>query len=281
MMADDFTLGLVCSRGADPAQGGRKHNEDNYLICQDGLIRYRQGQTEKVLRKPGHGLLMAVADGMGGHRHGELASSAAVQALCRLYYRKAPRDPESALHAFLVRGHRKLREKAVTRQMGDIGTTLATCWIIDHWLYWAHVGDSRIYLLRGETITQLTRDHTRGEFARRDGRASPMKPKSLAQNFLFGSRGLGSDDDIRIDAGTDTGSQTLFVGDHLLLCSDGLSNFVPSHRIARAVWDAENPAACAQWLVDRAIAAGSDDNITVMILRVERSPHEPDMLTVW
>jgi len=148
-------------------------------------------------------------------------------------------------------------------------------------MYWAHVGDSRIYLLRGETITQLTRDHTRGEFARRDGRSRPMRADGLAQSFIFGSRGLGSDGDVRIDAGTDTGAHLLLTEDYIVLCSDGLSNFVPSHRIARAIWEHDTPQASATWLHQRAIDAGSDDNITILVLRVNRSPHEPSLLTVW
>ncbi|MFT5685623.1 MAG: serine/threonine protein phosphatase PrpC [Myxococcota bacterium] len=281
MSATDYTVGLICSTGAPPSKGGRSQNEDNYLLCRSGEIRFRDGNTEKVLHRSGHGMLAAVADGMGGHRFGDLAAAAAVQALSRMFYRERPSDPESALHSFFLQGHRKLRARAIQGQMGDIGTTLAAVWLIDHHAYWAHVGDSRIYHLRGETFTRLTRDHTRGEFATRDGRAPPSHAGSLAQSFIFGSRGMGLDGDVRIDAGTDTGVQELMTGDYLLLCTDGLTSAVPDHRLASTLQEGREPSDCAAWLVERAIAAGSDDNITVMILRVDRSLNEPAELTLW
>lgn len=277
----DYTVGLVCSTGAPPSQGGRSHNEDNYLVCRSGEIRFRDGNEEKVLHRSGHGLLASVADGMGGHRFGDLAAAAAVQALSRVYYREHPTDPEGTLHSFLLQGHRKLRARAIQGSMGDIGTTLAAVWLIKHHAYWAHVGDSRIYHLREDIFTRLTRDQTRGEFAARDGRPAPSHATSLAQSFIFGSRGMGIDGDVRIDAGTDTGGLKLLTGDQLLLCTDGLTNAVPDHRLASALKESQDPADCAAWLVERAIAAGSKDNITVLIIRVNRSLNEPVELTLW
>ena len=281
MSATDYTVGLICSTGAPVSRGGRSHNEDNYLLCRTGEIRFRDGSEEKILHRSGHGMLAAVADGMGGHRFGDLAAAAAVQALSRLFYRERPNDPESTLHSFFLQGHRKLRARAIEGRMGDIGTTLASVWLIDHHAYWAHVGDSRIYHLRGDTLTSLTRDHTRGEFARRDGRPTPIHARSLAQSFIFGSRGIGVDGEVRIDAGTDTGKQELLTGDYLLLCTDGLTSAVPDHRLASALQETREPSTCAAWLANRAIAAGSDDNITVMIIRVDRSLNEPPELTLW
>ena len=281
MSAQDYTVGLICSTGAPPSRGGREHNEDNYLLCRSGEIRYRGGSEETVIHRSGHGLLAAVADGMGGHRFGDLASAAAVQALSRLYYREKPADPEAALHNFFLQGHRKLRARALQGRMGDIGTTLAAVWLIGHRVYWAHVGDSRIYHLRDDTITCLTRDHTRGEFAARDGRPPPKHADSLSQSFIFGSRGMGLNEDIRLDAGTDTGTEVLLTGDYLLLCSDGLTGNVPEHRLASALREHRDPATSASWLAERAIAAGSTDNITVVIVRVDHSPHQPIELTIW
>ena len=70
-------------------------------------------------------------------------------------------------------------------------------------------------------------------------------------------------------------------GDTLLLCSDGLTSTVPEHRLASAIKENSDPATCASWLTERAIAAGSTDNITVVIIRVDRSPHQPLELTLW
>ncbi len=280
MSAADYTIGLICSRGLPPSQGGRKHNEDNYLVCRSGEIRYRSGAEERIERRAGLGLLAAVADGMGGHRHGDLAASAAVQALSRLYYRGRPAEPEAALHAFVLQGHRRLRARAVQGHMGDMGTTLSVGWIIEHQLHWVHVGDSRIYHLRGDALTCLTRDHTRAEFARRDGRPQPAHGAGLAQSFIFGSRGLGLDGDIRIDAGTDTGTVELITGDVVLLCTDGLTNAVPDAQLIAPLQHADATAS-ARALMALAMAARSDDNITVMVLRVERSPHAVIEQSMW
>jgi protein phosphatase len=86
---------------------------------------------------------------------------------------------------------------------------------------------------------------------------------------------LGNDAGIRIDPGRDTGSRHLRPGDCLVLCTDGLASFVDDRRIADALREVPQPAACAEVLVERAIAHGSDDNITVLVARVEADPAAP------
>lgn len=268
-----FTVGLVCSVGVGESRGGRARNEDNYLVCRDQKIRWRDGDTEVVADAPdGAGLLLAVADGMGGHDEGELASAAAVQALSRLYLRPPPPDPEATLRDFLVDAHRRLRTRVAVGGKVKMGTTLTVAWVLGDHLYWAHVGDSRLYHWRGGRLVRLTRDQTRGEFARRDSRPAPPHADHLAQNFIYGSRGLGDDAGLRIDRGVDTGTLPLRPGDRLLLCSDGLSGRVEDAWIGDLLRNVPEPTACAVSLMERAIAAESDDNITTVVLRVEGAP---------
>lgn len=268
-MRNKVTIGVVCSRGIGPDRGGRAANEDNYLVCRNGQIRFLENDDEKVVGADGAGILLAVADGMGGHDHGALASAAAVQATSLLFRRGIPGDVETTLHGFVLQAHRRLRAKAVERGADNMGTTLTVAWLVGAKAYWAHVGDSRLYHMRGEALHLMTRDHTRGEFARRDARHPPRDPGYLAQNFIFGSRGLGDDEGIRIDAGTDTGVLELKKGDRLILTTDGVSAFVEDHRIRDAVREAPEPAACATWLLERAMAAGSNDNITAVVARID------------
>ena len=261
---------MVCSAGIGPARGGRAVNEDNYLVCRGGEVRFREGEKEFVKRvEGGAGTFLAVADGMGGHEDGDLASSAAVQAMARLYARGRPEAPELGLHRFVVRAHRRIRESISRRGPVKLGTTLSCVWILDDRVFWIHVGDSRLYHYRQGVLTCLTSDHTRGEFARRDRRPIPRDAHQLAQTFVYGSRGLGDDDAIRIDPGRDTGSFRIRQGDTILLCTDGLSAFVDEYRIAWALQEVPSPAACSEVLLERAIAQGSNDNITVMVAKVD------------
>lgn len=267
---DRLTIGVVCSRGIGPERGGRARNEDNYLVCRDGQARYRSGDDEAVEPVTSTGQLLCVADGMGGHEDGDLASSAAVRAMARLFKRGAPKDPELHLHRFVLDAHRRLHAKVAELGPVRMGTTLTAVWVLDGRAYWCHVGDSRLYLYRKGKLAQITLDHTRAEFARRDGRMADQDGAFLAQNFVYGSRGFGDDAGIRIDAGSDTGSFQLQPGDLLVLCSDGLSGPVDQHRIASGLRAVPEPQAAAVALMERALASGGDDNVTVIVARADR-----------
>ena len=268
-MSIRFTVGVVTTRGIGPERGGRERNEDNYLIVEDGRARFLRDEAEQVLDVPGPGGMVVVADGMGGHEHGALASGAAVQAMVRLAQGGQPEFPETELHRFVLRAHERMQARARERGVGNMGTTLTAAWLLDGHAYWVHVGDSRLWLLRGGTLEQLTRDHTRGEFASRDGRPAPLGREALTQNFIFGSRGLDDDAGIRLDAGTDTGAVRLRDGDRLLLTSDGVHGFLASHRIGSVLVAHDEPEDAARAVMEEAIAAGSDDNITAIVVAVE------------
>ncbi len=270
MTVETYTIGLVCSVGVGVARGGRATNQDNYLVCRDGIIRYREADSEVVQACDPHaGLLLAVADGMGGHEDGDIASASAVQAVSRLYQRPPPGDPEGTLLNFVLETHRLIRERVAGHGEVKMGTTLSVAWIVDRRVHWVHVGDSRLYLWRKGRITRITRDHTREEFARRDMRTIPPHPRYLAQNFIYGSRGLGNDAGLRVDRGVDSGSFGLQTGDRLLLCSDGLHGRVEDAHLADALLNVPEPSAASVALMERAIAYHSDDNITAMVLRVD------------
>lgn len=270
MIESAHSVGIVCSIGVGAERGGRATNQDNYLVCRNGGMRWRDGEREEITPVPERPeVLLAVADGMGGHEDGEVASAAAVQAISRLYLRPASRDPEGELRTFVLETHMRVRERVALNGEVKMGTTLTVAWISGDRVYWAHVGDSRLYHWRDDRMTRISRDQTREEFAQRDGRAIPTHPRYLAQNFIFGSRGLGDDAAIRVDRGIDTGAFTLRVGDRLLLSSDGLHGRLDDAQIADGVANVPDPQPCAVALTERAIAHQSDDNVTALVFRVD------------
>jgi protein phosphatase len=263
-----LSCGAAAALGPSPDRGGRADQEDNYLVCADGRVRFLEGGAERVVDGWGDGALLAVADGMGGHADGALASGAAVQALSRLWGAPRAADPEDALRSFILRAHARLRDLARARGSAELGTTLTAAWLLDGRLVWCQVGDSRLYLLRAGGLQQLSRDHTRREFAERDQRPVPGQPDALAQAFLFGSRGLSADQALRIDRGVDTGVVPLQAGDRLLLCSDGVWGPLPPDQLRVGLSGAGPCAVVAARLLGRAVAHGGTDNLSAVVATV-------------
>jgi protein phosphatase len=254
--------------GIGPTRGGRATNEDNFLVAQGSEARWRDGEqlTASVRTDDGR-VLVAVADGMGGHEDGEIASYSAVQALVRWASEpeQEPLTPESA-RAWMLEAHAGLRARASRDGIVRMGTTLSMAWIADGTCIWSHVGDSRIYLLRGGRLEALTRDHTRGEFAARDRRPSPTHAWSLAQNFIYGSRGLGDDAKVRIDAGVDCGRFELQPSARLLVCSDGVHGALGPVEIEAHLGGMGSAQERAEALGWAAMQAGSEDNVTAIVV---------------
>ena len=203
-----------------------------------------------------------VADGMGGAQAGEVASQLLVEVVkIVLAEIPAPWDEKILSRAILAANEKILdtaRQNAEYRGMGTTATILS---LNGAQGYFAHVGDSRLYLLRSGTLRQLTEDHSyvetlvrRGELSAEAARTHPMK------NVL--TQAVGAMDDIQVDAG----NFPVQGGDIFLLCTDGLTNMVDDATIAKILQNAENPADA---LIDAALAAGGRDNVTVIVAGVD------------
>ena len=203
-----------------------------------------------------------VADGMGGAQAGEVASQLLVEVVkIVLAEIPAPWDEKILSRAILAANEKILdtaRQNAEYRGMGTTATILS---LNGAQGYFAHVGDSRLYLLRSGTLRQLTEDHSyvetlvrRGELTAEAARTHPMK------NVL--TQAVGAMDDIHVDAG----NFPVQGGDIFLLCTDGLTNMVDDATIAKILQTAENPA---DVLIDAALAAGGRDNVTVIVAGVD------------
>ncbi len=268
------TIGVRCALGVGPERGGRHDNQDNFLVAEGNRIRFlgTEGRPDEVAAR-GHGVLVAVADGMGGHDDGDIASSTAVRALAARWLDELDASgPEHALRQWVPGAHDRIRAQSLAEGRTNMGTTLTALWLAGPRAGWAQVGDSRLYQRRGSRVRLLTRDQTHAEFARRDGRPPNIFANYLAQTFIFGSRGIGEDGHIRMDSGVDTGTVKLVEQDRFLLCSDGVSGFLPEDELDALLIAGTDAQETADALLAAAIASGSSDNLTAVVVDIVEVP---------
>ncbi|HJV04881.1 MAG TPA: Stp1/IreP family PP2C-type Ser/Thr phosphatase, partial [Actinomycetota bacterium] len=222
--------------------------------------RVRQGNEDSFMV---HEPLFAVADGMGGHQGGEVASKLALETLGRLTLEDT-RDTAPNLADAVRQANRAVLEKASTDPgLHGMGTTLTALVAGANRVFLAHVGDSRAYLLRDGSLEQLTEDHTVVESLVREGRLTRQEAEIHPQRSIL-TRALGVDGEIEVDER----SEEVSPGDRILLCSDGLTGMVPEPEIQRILSELDDPQRAADALVDAANDAGGQDNITALILDV-------------
>lgn len=213
--------------------------------------------------------VFAVADGMGGHQAGEVASEMALQPIADLDGRDFPDQAEAtrALAEAIRQANRSVVDKAASDPaFQGMGTTLTAVLLREGRLHVAHVGDSRAYLLRqGERINQLTTDHTLVEQLVQEGRLSRDQVATHPQRSVI-TRAIGVEPRIEVDT---LPPIELQAGDVVLLCSDGLSGLVSDERIASILRTHTDAADTCRALVDAANARGGHDNISVVVVRAD------------
>jgi serine/threonine protein phosphatase PrpC len=234
------------------------------------------GASESDAMIEDRGRLFVVADGMGGHAAGEVASQLAVETIFDQYYGDddAPLPPAIRIEqAILVANGRIYDQAAAKASQAGMGTTIVAAIVRDNWLTVGNVGDSRAYLVRNDTSTQITRDHSWVA----EQVAAGLLTEQEAQNHMYRSvvtRCLGH----RAEAQVDTFDQALEPGDAILLCSDGLSNQVSEGEIAQVV-TRYSPDRAAKELIELANRYGGPDNITALVLKFsEAGEHEPVLI---
>jgi PPM family protein phosphatase len=218
----------------------RVRNEDSYLV-----------------KEP----LFAVADGMGGHKGGDVASSLALQTIDAAATAPEQEDLERLVEQIKEANHRVLERGETDKDLRGMGTTVTALLTADGKAHVVHVGDSRAYRLRDGTFQQLTEDHTLVQRMVREGKLTEEEAAHHPQRSVL-TRALGVDMDIPID------QLTLDVqeGDRVLLCTDGLTSMVGRERIQEILEGEAEPQAACERLIDAANRAGGDDNITVIVV---------------
>ncbi len=206
--------------------------------------------------------LYVVADGMGGHAAGEVASEIAVNVIAA----EAPQEPDAEALAQAVEAANRevLLASRDGRGRTGMGTTVTAAILEEERLVIAQVGDSRAYLLHKGELQQLTRDHSLMADLIEAGQITPAEARTHPQRSVI-TRALGSDPLMR----PDLYEINVETGDRLLLCSDGLSSMLTDEQIAATLQRFPDPQRCATQLVNEAIAAGGYDNVTVIVRDVE------------
>jgi PPM family protein phosphatase len=257
----------------------RANNEDSYLLMRFGrsVERLATNLDEHVLDPDysltGYGLL--VADGMGGMAAGEVASGLALSKLVELIGEtsdwilalKRDKDTRTVLDRMTQRFFQIDKIVKDEAQSDDtlegMGTTLTVAGTLGRDLVIGHIGDSRAYLLRGQTFKQLTTDHTLGQALIDAGVARSDDPAPRSMRHVL-TAAIGSLDD-RIEPQVQR--FRLIGGDQLLLCTDGLTAMVDDEIIANVLRRADSAQSACQELIDLALGAGGSDNVTVLLAR--------------
>jgi PPM family protein phosphatase len=233
----------------------RENNED--------ALSYWEPQSDAEFERKGR--LALVADGMGGYEGGQEASRLAIETIQDIYDHDATSDPRDALLKGFRLAHDRIRQYAEAHpEFHGMGTTCTALAVNDFRLYFAHVGDSRLYLLRGDSISRLTRDHSYvGRLVESGVLRSDEAEHHPQRHILTAALGAGGE----VEADAPVTPLVLENGDTLVLCTDGLWGLVTESEILEVVTQHNAAAACAE-LVKMARGRGGPDNITLQILRL-------------
>jgi protein phosphatase len=237
----------------------RENNEDSYLY-------WEPAGDEEFQRK---GRLAVIADGMGGHEGGQEASRMAVETVREVYDHAFRDDPQAALIESFAAAHARIQDYAELHPaFQGMGTTCTALVLRGRQLYFAHVGDSRLYLVRDARILRLTRDHSYVGRLVESGIVRAEDAEKHPQRHIL-TAALGAGRELAVDSAEQT--VDLLEGDELLLCTDGLWSVVTEEELESAV-SGKTPAESCATLVQLARQRGGPDNITLQVLRVGPQP---------
>jgi PPM family protein phosphatase len=224
-----------------------------------GLVR--SANEDSMVTTP---LFAAVADGMGGHAAGEVASRLAVECIAELAAQPAPR-PDDVVEAIARANHRILEQGATHRELAGMGTTLSGIGLVDvagtpQWIVF-NVGDSRVYRYADRTLAQLSVDHSEVAELLAAGQLSADEARDYPRRNVV-TRSLGSDPPPRPDVWVFPPQP----GERFLICSDGLTLELSDAQIAAVLEKYPDPPTAARELIEHALAAGGRDNVTAIVV---------------
>jgi len=238
-------------------------------VCTDaGKVR-EINQDDYAIHENGYGLYV-VADGMGGHQCGEIASRTAVEAIQEHVTSYITPDLDNTstkgiLYEAFRRANKRILEYAkLEPSCSGMGTTLTLLYHCGKHSFVGHVGDSRAYIMREGELNQVTEDHSLVEELRRRGEITEEEASNHPQKHVI-TRALGMGDTVRADLIP----IELYENDHVLLCTDGLTNLVSHKEIKQIIQKHDSEQEAVNQLVQLAIERGGHDNITVLLVRIQ------------
>ena len=255
-------MGSQWKVAAASAQGRRSRNEDRVLA--------------KIIPGREDAAVIAVADGMGGHEAGNVAAELAIRGFWKGLRRL---DPKHAMDAIWHRAiyadiNRRVFRTAGRIDKGGMGTTLVSVLVSRSGIFISHIGDSRAYRIDPYCVARLTEDHSVAEDAIRRG----IVDGSEAEDYGFGHallKAIGTDESVEPDFATEKNPANDEDGRVYLACSDGLWNVLSDGEIEKIVRRTSTVEEAANALVGAALAAGSDDNVSVALLEIGKLPRSP------
>lgn len=221
-------------------KGKRINNEDSFLIADNFAV---------------------VADGMGGHNKGEIASSMAVEQISNCLICAENIDENCVVEAIAVANEKIFEKASGDEQLQDMGTTVVLCCWKENDVVVANVGDSRCYHISGKSIKQITTDHSYVQSLVDSGKITVEEAEKRADKNII-LRAVGCENKVDVD----TFKLSVKHGDKILLCSDGLSGAVTNDDINYILQNNDNSENVAQLLVNKANENGGADNITAVVV---------------
>lgn len=235
-------------------------------ITHPGLVR--EGNEDAFLVWPDSHLAV-VADGMGGHQGGEVASAIAVESIRdALVHHGSASDVEHGsdmLCAAVATAHARINQLSDSQvELRGMGTTIVALWVLGEQALVVHVGDSRLYRLRDAKLEQITGDHSLAQELKNRGILDTQGMQSFPNKHIL-TQALGGKSAVRPEASV----LDVRPGDRFILCSDGLSDFVDRKLMAAFIGTPSPPEVQARTLVEAALGNGGEDNVTVVVLHAE------------
>ena len=255
---------ITIGTASDPGKK-RKENQDFHAFRNP-----EEGSSHKK------GILLALADGMGGHSGGSVASQTTINALMETYYS----DPSTRITESLKQAFLKANEKVIEKGTNDLdlhglGSTLTAVVLKDDKMYYGHVGDSRGYIIYEHKIKQFTEDHSYVASLLKAGIINEEEASNHPQGNII-TRAIGAEENLKVDLAPEP--QKLKNDQYILLCCDGLYRVVSNGEMKDAVYQHKDPETISSKLVEMANARGGPDNITVLIARVDSTDKSPKLI---
>lgn len=227
---------------------------------------------EKAIRQKGY--MLIVADGMGGHQAGEVASKMATDIVCREYFNQKNGSIEKGLEKALSTANKTIYEKSSSQAaFKGMGTTCTVLVVIGSDVYYAHVGDSRAYIQKGGAIMQITEDHTYVQQLVNNGDITAAEAAVHPKRNIL-TNAMGTKPDLRIDTGKS--KYSFEKNDKLLLCSDGLYDYLNDEDL-NIILKENSLKNAASIMVAQAKTRGGHDNITVVLAEINNAEAETEL----